>query len=52
MLDSHLLGLGNQEGRRDANLWWELCQEAECLLFWDEFYGDPFMEIFVVVPDI
>lgn len=52
MLDYHLLGLGNQEGRGDANSWWELRQESECLLFGDEFYRDPFMEIFVVFPDI
>lgn len=45
-------GLGNQEGRGDASPWWELCQEAECFLVSGEFYRDPFMEVFVVVPDI
>lgn len=41
-----------QEGGGDSNSWWELCWEEEGLLFWDEFYSDPFMEIFVVVLDI
>lgn len=52
MLYCHPSGLGNQEGTGDANPWWELCQEAKCLLLWGEFYSDPFMEVFVVVPDI